>query len=149
MKRAMRRPTSSGMTLMELLVAIGILLVLFALSIRTFQGVNSGKALDTEAERIVTQLNEARSLTLSSKYASQYGVHFASSSITLFQGAIYNAASATNTTELLNSLVRISQIDLTEGGSDVVFQRLTGVAMQSGSLTLSLQSDASASKTIT
>ncbi|MEK7133665.1 MAG: prepilin-type N-terminal cleavage/methylation domain-containing protein [Patescibacteria group bacterium] len=149
MHRATRHSASAGVTLMELLMVIAILLVLFALTTRTFQGVNSGKAIDTEALRIVTELNEARSLTLSSKYAKPFGVHFDSSSVTLFEGATYSAGSATNTTALLNSLVQVSSIDLAGGGSDVVFQRLTGKTAHSGTITLSLLSNASTSKIIT
>ncbi len=111
--------------------------------------MNSSKALDTEALRIVSELNMARSLTLSSMYAAQFGIRLASSSVTLFQGASYNAASATNTTSLLNSRVRISNINLSGGGLDVVFQRLTGKTSQSGDVTISLISNASSSKTIT
>ncbi len=149
MNRATRHSTSTGVTLVELLVTIGILLILSAVTIRTFHAMNSSKALDTEALRIVSELNEARSLTLSSKYADRYGVHFASSSVTLFQGATYIAGSATNTTALLNSLTHISSINLAGGGSDVVFQRLTGKTTHSGSVTISLLSDASTSKTVT
>ncbi len=148
MNRVTRRPLRAGVTLVELLMVVAILFVLFAVTTRTFQGVNSGKALDTEALHIISELNEARSLTLSSKYANPFGIHFASSSVTLFQGATYDAGSATNTVTLLNSLVHVSSIDLAGGGSDVVFQRLTGKTVHSGSITLSLISSASTSKTI-
>lgn len=147
--RRLSHPLQSGMTMIELLVALGILSFLFMMTTKTFQTANSGEALDTNALKVSAELNEARSLTLSSKNADQFGVHFATSSITLFEGTSFVSGSATNTVSTLNPLVQISSITLSGGGSDVIFQRLTGKTSQSGTITLSLIGSPSSTKTIT
>jgi len=148
MYHAIRR-ADSGVTIIELLVVIAILSFLFTITTGSFRSANSSEALDTDTQRISSELKEARSLTLSSKNADTFGVHLASSSITLFEGAAFVAGGAENATMPLNPLVRISSIALSGGGSDVVFQRLSGKTSQSGTVTVSLIADPSRTKTIT
>ena len=138
-----------GFTLVELLVSIAILALLATLTYETFQKTNLSKALDTDALNVLSTLREARSLTLASKNASPWGVHLASSSVTLFQGTTYNAGGATNVVTNLSSQVNVSSITLSGGGSDVVFQRLSGEATESGNTTLSLLASSSVKRTIT
>jgi prepilin-type N-terminal cleavage/methylation domain-containing protein len=145
----MQHSRQRGLSVVELLVVIGILSLLSVLTFETFNKLNSTKAIETDALRILLELQEARSLTVSSKNADQYGVHFASSSITLFEGASFVSGSSTNITSKLNRAVIISSTTLSGGGLDVIFQRLTGETSQSGTVTLSLVASSSVSKTIT
>lgn len=134
---------------MELLISTAILLLLAALTYQAFQSTNSHKALDTGALKVLTELRNARSLTLSSKHAQPWGVHIASSSVTLFQGGVYDAATTTNVVTALNSFVTISSTILAGGGSDVIFERLTGETAHFGTITLSLIASSTMKRTIT
>ncbi len=134
---------------MELVVVIGILALLSLITFQLFRTFTSAESLMKDARQVISELNKAQSLTLSSKDADQYGVHLETSRITLFKGSSYISTSTSNISTTLSPLVRISPISLAGGGSDVIFQRLTGETTQTGTITLSLVSSASTTKSIT
>ena len=139
--------TQRGVTLMEVLMVIGIIATLSVLSFVAFRNLNSTRALEGEAGRVAGELQKARALTLSSKNQAQFGLHVQASQVTLFQGVVFVAGSSTNTVTGLNPLITISSISLAGGGSDVVFNRLSGKTAENGTITLSRTGGAS--KTIT
>lgn len=138
-----------GLTLIEIVVVIAVIIILFFIIFSAFTGFNRNYALDTAAGIVAEVLSEARSLTLASKGDTNYGVHFESSQVVLFTGDTYSAMDPSNREEVLSSLVTISDISLSGGGSDVVFLRLTGNADKSGTVTVSLASDPSMARIIT
>lgn len=134
---------------MEIIVVIAIFALAVSAILNSFGQLNQNQVVNKNTELVATVLREARSLTLSSKGGNQYGVHLESSQVVLFQGATYNPAAPSNIYYALNSLGNISVITLAGGGSDVVFDRLTGDTSQSGTIKLSLLSDTSSTRTIT
>ena len=141
--------TIFSMRLAELLVVVAILSLLSGISFYTFKKINDTKALETDAVRILSELNQARSLTLSSKNADQYGVHFASSSVTLFEGTSYSAGASGNVVSTLNSLVTIASTTLSGNALDVVFARLTGEASATGTIKVALVASSSVTRLLT
>lgn len=133
-----------GITLLEVLIVIAILTLIGAISLGVFKEANSTHALDKSAYLVVSVLNQARSLTLASKNNTQYGVHFESNNVTIFPGSSYSSSDPANIATPINSSVIISNVSV-GGGNNVVFERLTGRALQSGSITLAL----TASSTVT
>ncbi len=109
---------------------------------------NSMQALEKDRALVSSILNQARSLTLSSKGNSQYGVRFNAGEIVLFTGASYSAATTTNLSFPLSPQVSLST-SLSGGGVEVVFERLSGKTRESGTVTLALVSNASSTKSIT
>ena len=134
--------------MVEVLVVIAILAVLSVITFQTFYRMNSNKAIETDTLRVLLELQKARSLTLSSKNSSQYGVHFATTSVTIFKGTTFDAASSTNLTMTLSKAVNIATTSLAGGGADVIFKRLTGETSHYGTTTLSLTASSSVTKTI-
>jgi prepilin-type N-terminal cleavage/methylation domain-containing protein len=137
-----------GFTLIEILITVGILGAIVTIILVSFNTFRDSQGLERETETVVEILNQARSQTLSSKNASSYGVHFASTSVTFFTGTTYNAADSTNQIYSLTSNNIINSVNLTPGGMDVVFNRLTGETNQNGTIGL-LNQRTSASTTIT
>jgi len=137
-----------GFTLVEIIVIIGIFLLISTLAFQSFIQFNKYQALDKNVMLISSAINEARSLTLGSKNAIQYGIHFGESQITLFSGITYIENNVTNIVIPLSNFVRISSISLAGGGLDIVFNRLSGKTYQNGRITLSLVSDPSSIKSI-
>src|SRR3989344_1320747 len=137
-----------GFTAIEFLITLAILFVLTAIIFTSMSRFRSGKALQIVSEDILSLLDEGRTDTLSAKDSYAYGVHFESSEITLFRGAAYSSSDSTNKTVDIDGAVEISDISLAGGGSDVLFQRLTGKTGQSGTVTIRLKSDTSKTKTI-
>ena len=140
--------TARGFTIVEILVVLVIMGIIVTIVQSSFSRLNSSQALNTEADGVLSMVERARARSVSSENASEYGIRFASTSVTLFAGKIYGASS-TNEIKNLNSNVRISNINLTGGVSDVYFNRLSGKPSATGTVALSLVGGASTTKTIT
>lgn len=140
---------SRGISLLEILIVLATMVILAAFTFQSFRSLTLRKTLDGSASLVVAELNRARSLTLGSKDASEWGVHLESARVTLFKGSSYSAGGADNVVTTLDSRVRISTISLTGGAQDVIFQRLTGKTSQTGTIVLTAPLDASLQKTIT
>jgi len=137
-----------GFTLIELLIVMAITGILGTFVIMAYANLNSSQALGKDTALVSSLLNQARVLTLSSKNDTQYGVHFEAGSVTRFAGASYSALDPANTSFPLNSQVAVST-NLAGGATDVVFERLTGKTLQSGTVTLYLPLNASSTRSLT
>lgn len=137
-----------GFTLLEILVTVAVLTIILSMSIIGLRDFQERKALQA-SERITRSLIEdARIRTLGSKYDAQYGVRFATSSVTLFRGSAYMDSDPNNEVSQLPSFAEITDVALSDGSSEIVFERLTGSASASGTIQFSLVSDATASGTL-
>lgn len=137
-----------GFTLIETLVVVTIILTLVSIVSVSYRNFSRQTELQTSAQEIVATLDRARTRTQASRNDSQYGVHLASGSYALFPGNNYDANSPDNETVTLNSRFEIAEIDLAGGGSDIIFDRLTGATAQSGTFSLRLISEPSTLYTI-
>ncbi|MBA3550755.1 prepilin-type N-terminal cleavage/methylation domain-containing protein [Patescibacteria group bacterium] len=137
-----------GFTLIEILIVISIIGIISTILMTSFSLFNKSEALDKDTDAVVESLEGARSLTLSSQNASQYGVHFGTSKITIFTGTSYTESASTNRDVVLSPTDTILTISLTGGGSDVVFKRLTGETTQNGTVIISSPST-SKTRTVT
>ena len=135
--------------MIEILVTIAILGIVITIISFSFSGLNAKQALDKNTSLIVTILNEARSMTLSSIDASQYGVNLQSGQVTLFKGSSYSSSDPDNVVTTAHSLVGLRDITLSGGGVDVVFRRLTGRTDQAGTFEIYLINEPTTFHTIT
>ncbi len=126
----------NGLTLLELIIAIAVLFILVAIVISSFIGLRNTQALNSASEQINAMIDEARFKTLSSKKSLQYGVHFETNKIVLFEGDTFVESLPGNKEFVLSAFVEISNIELNGGGSDVFFQKLTGSTNQYGTITI-------------
>jgi len=136
-----------GFTLIEIIVVLAIGAFLTGFVALSFSKVNEHEVLNTNSDLIVSILNEARSMTLSSVGDTGYGVHFDTDQVVLFRGTSYSSGAATNLPTTLNSRVALRNISF-GGGNNVVFNRLTGATAQSGTLQIYLKSATTTYKTI-
>ena len=140
---------NKGFTLIEILVALALLAIVSAITMASFSNLNKTNALDSSVANIVSILDEARSKTLASQNSEQYGVHLEQNQVISFIGNSYNSGDSDNVVFTINKLVEISDISLTSGGNDIIFDRLTGQVDQNGSLVVRLKSDNAVSTTVT
>lgn len=126
-----------GFTILELFIVLGIIFLLVSLVLSGLIGFKKDQALQKDTELIIELLNQARNQTISSKNQSEYGVHFSQSTATIFKGTSYSAGSSDNQNYPLNSTDTIITISLNGGGTDVVFNRLSGETAQAGTVVLS------------
>lgn len=127
-----------GFTLIELLLSVAIVSIILVVVIFPFKRMNEQQALIKETDNVVSVLNHARSMALSSKGGEEHGVHIEPNQIVLFSGSTYSASDPDNVVMPLHSLVGITDINLSGGGSDVVFDKLYGTTVSNGTITVYL-----------
>jgi len=139
-----------GFTVIEFLIAIIILAIIVTITYTSLSRLNSDQLLDKQADLVRSIISEARSLTLSSQDAAQYGVYFEASGLTLFKGDTYSVSDPDNIVTTLDSRVSLRDINFAGGSGDsVVFQRLTGETINYGSLEIYLIASSTNFHTIT
>lgn len=137
-----------GLTIIEIVIGISMIVVLAALSFQVFNVFIKRQALDKDAQQIASQIREARSSTLASRGDSAYGVHITATRTVMFKGATFAESDPYNREFGLNGRVKITTINLNGGGIDILFDRLKGTTAQYGSITLSLVSSTTITKVI-
>lgn len=128
-------PKCRGFTLVEILVVGAILALIGAAAIISFRNSRATAELDAASRNLLSILGLAQARTLAGDTNSRWGVKLETDRYTLFRGSSF-AGSDANQIFLLPQGIEISQIALSGGGSEVVFQKITGKTAQSGILTL-------------
>lgn len=132
---------------MEILVVITIFAVIMTITFYFFSGYSKKEALEKDVAGLTALIRNARLLSVTSKNASPFGVHFESDKAVLFEGNSYVPDGQNEKTVVLSRDVFISSYSLNTGGSDIIFTRLVGDTLNYGTITLSLK-DNSASTTV-
>lgn len=140
---------SNSFTLIESLIIFGIFIILIAVTVPLFRFFAKESDLNNSTEEIINILRLAQNKTLASEGASQYGVHFETAKYVLFKGIIYNPLAPDNEVHSLPQRIEIYEIDLAGGGSEVIFNRITGITNQFGKISLRLKDDTSKTRQIT
>jgi prepilin-type N-terminal cleavage/methylation domain-containing protein len=135
-----------GFTLIELLIVVAIIAILLVIGLARFGTFGQQISLDTDAQKIISIFQAARSQTLGSEEESVWGVHLETNKYVLFKGATYDPASPDNKNYNLTR-TEIAAINLTSG-DDVVFSRIRGESANTGTVVVRLLSDTSKTKTI-
>jgi prepilin-type N-terminal cleavage/methylation domain-containing protein len=141
------KKSKSGFTLIEVLVVIGISALILSATITTFSSMGDMQSLDKDIEVAESYLIKAKNQTVNARSGIQYGVHFASSTITLFNGTVYSAGSSTNSVYSLSNKAEISSIGLS-GQTRVYFERVTGEPSATGTITFRLKSRPTITKSL-
>ncbi|HEA84433.1 MAG TPA: hypothetical protein ENI04_00395 [Candidatus Wildermuthbacteria bacterium] len=138
-----------GTSLLEVIIGVAVLFILVAIALPS-SSTQKTTDIQVGTQQIVSTLSLARSRTTASESASQHGVFFdaASNAYTLFEGSDYASRNIAEDEvfELARS-VEISSVSF-GGGDEVVFERIYGSTLQSGSVTIQLISDSSVTATI-
>ena len=126
-----------GYTLIELLIVIAIILVLVVVSVQGFIAYTRSTGPQAAARTVLGSLEEAHARTLASENDTEYGVHVETSSVTLFVGTTYTSGDASNDVRTLPHRTEISAYAISGGGDEIVFDRITGDALMTGTITVS------------
>ena len=138
----------SGFTLVELLISIAIMAILLKISLSVFYSITRQQSLDKDVETAYSYLLRARNQTINGEGGSNYGVRFASTSISLFSGSVYNPANVSSTYSFLNKSYTLS-VNLTGNVSDVYFQKISGSPSATGTIIFRNLSDSTVQKMMT
>lgn len=131
-KRVYRISSISGVTLLEVLISISILVILLAITPFMHIGAYTRYVLTSEHNTLTLALEKARNQAMSNINQSPHGIFIQPNSYTLFQGSTY-ASRNTFYDEIIPSSPTISK----GGLGEIVFQQLSGETSTVGSITLS------------
>ena len=147
----MKTINNRGINLLEIIVVIGIIALISAITIPNLSAFKKQQALKNTTEDIVSLLNEARNSTISSKNSTNYGVHFEEDQASMFSGTAFTSNSSEKQIDFDQAVMieKDTDVNLSGGGDDIIFERLTGNTTNYGTITIRLVSDASKIRTIT
>ena len=135
---------NKGFTLIEVVIVIFLIALVSTIVFNNLSSFRQDQILRSTTSDVVTLLNEAKQNTLSSVNSSSYGVHFETNRMILFSGIIYSSSDPNNKVVNFDDTVSIPSSGGLNigGGSDVVFERLTGDTI-GGTIKLQLNSNTS------
>jgi len=144
MEKLTQNKFSFGLTIIELLTVVAILIILTSISISLFRIFQKESGLTNTAEEIINMLRFAQNKTLASQESSQWGVYFLTSSspqeYILFKGGDYTSRDpAYDQVHKIPEKIEIYEVNLTGGGSEIVFERISGDTNYSGNVSLRLK----------
>ena len=125
-----------GFTLLEIIIVIGILGILLSVVMPSFMNFRRNSLLNVETMELMTLINRARILAVSSKNDQQFGVHLQADKAVLFQGGTYNAGDVTNETHTFATGITLSTIVINPGVSEIIFDKVTGATANNATTTL-------------
>ena len=122
---------SLAFTLLEVLLSVGLIGAITAVSIPLYLSYSTGNDIDIAANTTVQSLRRAQILSQAVQNDATWGVKILNGSITLFKGVDYNSRD-TSYDEIFNTptIIQVS------GTSEFVFYKMTGLPIQTGTLTL-------------
>lgn len=169
-----RKNNFKGFTLIEVLVVIAIISIIAVMSILSWQSFSDSVALGNTAKMIETKIKLAKSYSLSALNDKKYGIRFEADKVTLFDAdAAADIPPSYDLTEGVeiyeiglsgaggggtcnnNSIKDNGEIGIDCGGggclacsSNLVFDRLTGITANSGTIGIRMINRPSKTKTI-
>ena len=141
-----------GFTIIEIMIVIAILTILFTVVVFDFVLTQKRTDLNNGVQEFVTTLKFAQSRAISSDTNSQYGVYLntavSPNQYVVFKGLDYASRDTSyDQNYFLPANIEFYAISL-GGGSEVVFNKLTGSTVQQGSVSLRDRIDVTQNKTI-
>lgn len=130
------------------MITVALILILVTASISGLQSFSARAGHIGGARVVLGALEEAHARTLASDDDDVYGVHFETDQVILFKGTSYTSGDPDNDARPLPARTEIASMSL-GGGDDVLFERLTGNASPTGTVTISDMHEVSASSTVT
>lgn len=124
---------SSGFTLLEVIISIGIIMTISSVVLASLSTFRASQTLDAAVEKTLSAFSLSRLDTISSKNDSVYGVRVLQDRVTYFKGSVYPGnADPDNLVFILPATIELANISINGGGSDVVFQRISGATATYG-----------------
>ncbi len=130
---------------MSILVSLAIIASISFFILDVFTEYNARQSLLTDTAQVTSLLREARERTLTSDDRSQYGVHMTATGTELFKGGVYNSSFVEEVHLFSRSIMATTTFST---GTSVVFERLTGEALNTGTIVLYLRSATTTTRTI-
>ena len=132
-----------GMTVVETLIVISIMVVLILIVLPQFSKIKENQVIKNAVEDTVSVLHSAQSKSLASVNSGEFGVHFQSNHVIIFKGEVFSAGSIDNNIINIISPARITNVTLggvSSNSGELYFLHLSGVLSMTGTVTISTSS---------
>lgn len=133
--KSLSKMNKRGFTLIEVLISISIMALLLGISMSVFRALTDQQSLDRDVETVISYMLRAQNQTRAGEKNSNYGVYFASTSVTLFEGTVYSAGTPTNLVFNFNNRTYMHATALTGGGNQIYFKKISGAPHATGTVT--------------
>ena len=141
---------SSGFTLLEVVISIGIIMTLSSVVLSSMSTFRATQTLDAAVEKTLSAFSLSRLDTISSKNDSAYGVRILQDRVTYFKGTVYPGNGNVNNLDfVLPMAIEVANISLNGGGPDVIYQRITGATVNYGTFDIRVKGNTSISTRVT
>lgn len=130
-----------GFGLWEVLIALGMLIAVSLIILPSYFGFADTSSLASAVDIVVQALNKAQSFARAGKYDSAWGVKVNQGEVILFKGESFTSFDPTTDEKFL-----IPRSISVSGVREIVFEKLTGLPLQTGEMVLNSRFDI---KTIT
>lgn len=146
----MRSPGQSGFTILETLVSIGIVTILFGMSVPIYLQFQTRNDLDGAVRTYVQAARRAQQLAQSSDNSSGWGVKYQTGGIKIYRAATDSAGTVTFATRLsaADDTLVVPTTIAPSGSDEINFTYLTG-AVSSATGTLTLTGSGGITRTVT
>lgn len=114
----------NGFTLIEILVVIGIFAIISGFATVNLLRLQTKTSVNTAAKTLVSDIKSQQIKAMMGTDNAAEGIHFGTSSYTLFAGSSYNPADANNFTVTLDQNLIFSQD--TFSGQNIIFSKVSG-----------------------
>lgn len=142
------RIKNKGFTLIEVLVVIFIMSLILSIVIMSGRSFSDSVNLDNASKNIESKIKLAKMRSIGAYNQTNYGVHFESGRVVVFAGDTYVDGAPTNEVLNLPGNIEIYSINLAGGGSDMIFNRLTGETSYYGTVGVRTANDISKTRQI-
>lgn len=128
---------NKGITLIEILASIAIMLLLGSISISVFSRLANTTSLDRDVSIVASYIEKARTEAINSVDSLVHGVKFETNKVTVFKNTRYSLANEEVYYDIPGKTI-ISNISLAGGATSIYFNKLTGSPNVTGTITLAL-----------
>jgi prepilin-type N-terminal cleavage/methylation domain-containing protein len=125
------KKNKKGFTLVEMILALAMLFVLFAIASPFYQKYQSKNDLDLAVISVAQNLRRAQTLAQGMDANSNWGFYLQSGSMTVFRGASYATRDSG-----FDELINMPEVVVPSGLTEVVFTKFTGLPASVGTITL-------------
>lgn len=118
----------AGFTMIELAIVLGVLATIVGLITVNVLKASSKASVQTAATTLVSDIKQQQLLAMQGQQpqgaADDFGIHFTTSSYTLFTGSAYNPANSTNFVIQLADNLSFSSLNIPN--NSIIFSKSTG-----------------------
>jgi Tfp pilus assembly major pilin PilA len=137
-----------GFSVIEVITIIGIMLILFGITMYSYNIVSSRRQVEVTTDSISAKLEQAKIDSISGKNGKDTGIRFNTTGYVYFSGTSFNPADATNSSSSIPTRIQITK-SFSNGGNDIIFTRITGIPNATGTIRISDTVNPLSSTTIT